>query len=96
MKIRVEVVYALPSIQRLLEVEIESPSTVREAVAASGMAVEFSEINLEELKVGIFGRKSNPDSVLSDGDRVEIYRGLVAEPKESRRRRAEHAKKMKR
>ena len=96
MRIRVEVAYALPAVQRLLQVELDSPATVREAVAASGVALEFPEIDTEKLKVGIFGRKSNPESLLSDGDRVEIYRALVADPKESRRRRAEHAKKINR
>ena len=96
MKIRIEVVYALPGVQRLVQVELDSPGTARDAVTASGMALEFPEIDPENLTVGIFGRKSKPDSALCDGDRVEIYRALIADPKESRRRRAEHAKRLKR
>lgn len=87
-KIRVEVVYALPGRQTLLEAELDAGTTVARAIVQSGILERHPEIDLERNAVGIFGRVVRPDAVLRDRDRVEIYRPLPADPKEARRRRA--------
>lgn len=86
--IRIEVAYALPGCQRLLEVEVPAGTTLEEAVERSGIRVLHPEIDLGAMRAGIFGRRAPPNAVLREGDRVEIYRPLVADPKEARRRRA--------
>ena len=89
--IAVEVVYALPSEQQILPVRLPSGSTVARALRESGILERFPEIDLARAKLGIFGRRVNPQDVLRDGDRVEIYRELIADPKSARRKRAEQA-----
>ena len=91
--IHVEVVYATVDCQMLIAVALREGSTVSDAVAASGIGVHFPELNLAESLLGIFGRVvSEPQSrLLEEGDRVEIYRALLADPKEARRLRAEKA-----
>jgi putative ubiquitin-RnfH superfamily antitoxin RatB of RatAB toxin-antitoxin module len=86
--IRVEVAYALPERQALLAVELPAGSTVAEAIEASGVREQFPGMEIDPRAVGIFSRKVNLDRVLQDGDRVEIYRPLQADPKEARRQRA--------
>ena len=83
-----EVIYATPAKQALLQVEVEAGCTVREAIERSGIRAEFPELPAALEAVGIFSRKVSLDHVLNAGDRVEIYRPLVADPKESRRKRA--------
>jgi len=68
-------------------------STVQQAIEQSHFAEAFSTIDWRSQGVGIFGQSCTPDAVLRDGDRIEIYRALVFDPKESRRRRAAHRKK---
>lgn len=86
--IKVEVVYALPDAQALIEVEIAPGATAWQAVTQSGILQRFPQIDPAGRKLGIFGQPVSPDAVLKDGDRVEIYRPLAADPKEVRRRRA--------
>jgi putative ubiquitin-RnfH superfamily antitoxin RatB of RatAB toxin-antitoxin module len=86
--IRVEVVYATPERQELVALEIPASSTLEDAVKQSGLAGMFDDFELDPSRVGIFGKKSTLDQVLRDGDRVEIYRPLIADPKEVRRQRA--------
>jgi putative ubiquitin-RnfH superfamily antitoxin RatB of RatAB toxin-antitoxin module len=86
--IRVEVAYALPEEQLILQVEGEAGLTVQEAIESSGILQRFPEIDLGGNKVGIFGKIARLDGPLRPGDRVEIYRPLVADPKEARRERA--------
>jgi putative ubiquitin-RnfH superfamily antitoxin RatB of RatAB toxin-antitoxin module len=86
--LRVEVVYALPERQTLLTLYVAAGTTLAEAVTASAIAAIHPEIDLAATRVGIFGKFSAPDTVLHDGDRVELYRPLVADPKEARRARA--------
>lgn len=93
--IRVEVVYALPDEQTLLARQVPEGSTVVEAIRSSGVLDKHPEIDLNVNKLGIFGRLTRSDAVLRDRDRIEIYRPLVADPKEVRRRRAEEGKVMK-
>ena len=93
MKIKVEVSYALAEAQILRSVEVNTPATIADAIAASGITREFLDIDLSKNKVGIFGRRATLDADLRAGDRVDIYRPLTVVPNESRRRRAEHAKR---
>ena len=83
--IRVEVVYALPERQELLGLEVPLGTTVMEAIDASGIRERFDEIEVDEKRLGIFGRRTTANTVLKEGDRVEIYRPLIADPKEVRR-----------
>lgn len=93
--VSVQVVYALPSAQALVQLSLPSGSTVAHAIRASGLLERHPEIDPAVSKVGIFGKQCPPDTVLRDHDRVEIYRPLHADPKEVRRRRAEQGKAMK-
>ncbi len=87
-KVRVEVAYALPDHQRLLALEVPPQATVRQAIEQSGLLAEFPLIDLTTDKVGVFSQVVKLDDSLREGDRVEIYRSLVADPKEMRRERA--------
>lgn len=86
--IKIEVAYALPDRQVLLELEVEEGTTVREAIERSGLLAWFPEIEVKRGRVGIFGRTAQLHAPLGDGDRVEIYRPLIADPRETRRERA--------
>ena len=86
--IRVEVVLAMPGRQELIALEVAIGSTVTDAIDQSGLVEMFERFELDLTKVGIFGQKASPEQVLRDGDRVEIYRPLIADPKEVRRQRA--------
>jgi len=85
--IGVEIAYADPQRQLLRKVEIAANSTVAEALAASGIAAQLPA-EFEAAGFGIFGRLATPQTRLENGDRIEIYRPLQADPKEARRRRA--------
>lgn len=93
--ITVEVAYALPEEQWLLEVKVPEGTTAAEAVELSGILTQRPEIDLGQNKLGIFGKATKPAQVLRDRDRVEIYRPLIADPKEVRRLRAKEGKRMK-
>jgi putative ubiquitin-RnfH superfamily antitoxin RatB of RatAB toxin-antitoxin module len=82
------VVYALREEQVLVALELEQGATAREAILRSGILERFPEIELGRSPVGIFGKVTELDAPLADGDRVEIYRPLLADPKDARRRRA--------
>lgn len=86
--IPVEVSYAKPEIQVILAIKVRMGATIDEAVRQSGIVERFPEIDLGLNKVGVFGKLCKPDTVLKEGDRVEIYRALIADPKEARRRKA--------
>jgi uncharacterized protein len=88
MKIRVDVVSALPMFARVVRLELEEGATVADALAASGMFAAAPEIDAVGLDVGIWGRRVLPTDRLHDRDRVEIYRPLTADPKTARRKRA--------
>ena len=94
-KIGVEVVYALHDKQELVGLRVAEGTTAREAVEASGVLAKFPEIDLAQNKLGVFGKLVKPDTVLRDHDRVEIYRPLIADPKEVRKQRAAEGKLMK-
>jgi len=90
--INIEVVYGLPHKQTLLKLKVAASSTVLQAIEASGIQKIYTEIDLNENNVGIWNRTCKPTDTLLEGDRVEIYRPMVADPKEVRKRRAEKAK----
>ena len=90
-KIKISVCYA-PASQPILHVlEVEEGTTIGQAIEISGILQEAPEINLVTMPVGIYGKKRTLDTVLRARDRVEIYRPLIADPKDARRRRARKA-----
>ena len=93
--VNIEVVYALPNEQILLKRAVPTGTTVADAVQASGMLVKHPEIDIAKNKLGIYGKLTKADAVVRDRDRIEIYRPLIADPKEVRRKRAEEGKVMK-
>ncbi|MCG6900653.1 MAG: RnfH family protein [Gammaproteobacteria bacterium] len=93
--IPVEVVYALPDRQTLLALEVASDATIAAVIEQSGILKQFPEIDLGENKVGVFGKLGKLTDTLHAGDRVEIYRPLIADPKEVRKQRAARGKAMK-
>lgn len=91
---RVDVVYAVSvDEQRVVAVELPAGATVGNAIDASGLLQRYPGIDLVRNAVGIFGERVTLDRVLEDGERVEIYRPLVANPREARRRRASEKRK---
>jgi len=87
--IKVEVVLAMPERQVLVALEVALGTTVAEAISQSAVPEMFEGFELDLTRVGIFGNKASPEQVLQAGDRVEIYRPLIADPKEVRRQRAQ-------
>lgn len=94
-KIHVEVAFALSDDQTILPVDVPEGTTIEQAVHLSGIISRYPQIDLSVNKVGIFGKLSKLDQPLQAGDRVEIYRPLIADPKEVRRKRAAAGKVMK-
>mgnify|MGYP001225608907 CR=1 FL=1 len=93
--LNVEVCYALPDKQLLIPVKLPVGATLQQALEASGLLEKYQDIDLKKNKFGIFSKLSKLDSVLRDSDRVEIYRPLIADPKEVRKQRASEGKVMK-
>jgi len=93
--IQVEVVYGLAEEQALLSVDVPESSEVKEVILASGILEQFPEIDLDKVKVGLFGKLTKMDQAVRARDRIEIYRPLIADPKEVRKRRAAEGKKLK-
>lgn len=89
----VEVAYALPDKQYLYSVKVPEGSSVEQAIIASGLLEIRSDISLQQNKVGIFSRPVKLQDEVHSGDRIEIYRPLIADPKDLRRQRAERAAK---
>ncbi|HZV99358.1 MAG TPA: RnfH family protein [Methylophilaceae bacterium] len=94
-EIMVEVAYALPQQQVIVPVRVHEGTTAEVAIRESGILQKFPEIDLSTNKIGIFGKLSKLDAVLRHLDRIEIYRPLIADPKEVRRQRAAEGKVMK-
>ena len=90
-RIAVEVAYALPDKQSMIELEVPEGTTAIEAARQSGIAQKFEGIDLDNAKLGIYARVVSPSQVLREGDRVEIYRPLIADPKDVRKARAARA-----
>ncbi|MEN8131655.1 MAG: RnfH family protein [Pseudomonadota bacterium] len=87
-QITIEVCYARVDRQLILELHLKPGATLKQAIESSDILERFPEIDLERNKVGIFGKLKKLDQILEDRDRVEIYRALIADPKEVRRKRA--------
>lgn len=93
--INIEVCYARRDKQALINLRLPEGATVQQALEASGLLQKYPEIDLKKNKFGVFAKLAKPDTVLRDRDRVEIYRPLIADPKEVRKRRAAEGKVMK-
>lgn len=94
-KIQIEVAYALAGEQCLLTLNVDEGTTIQEAIQLSGLLEQYPGIDLGKTnKTGVFGKLAKLDRVLMSGDRVEIYRPLIADPKEVRRKRAAEGKVM--
>lgn len=91
--LRVEVVYALANAQDLVALDMEDGAVARQAVEASGIVERHAELAAEDWRLGIFGQQVLPETLLRDGDRVDILRPLPVDPKEARRRRARTARR---
>jgi len=90
--INVEVVFALPTTATCLSIEVPQGTTVEQAVIQSGIIEKCPEIDATSLTLGVWNRAVKANYELKDGDRIEIYRPLIADPKDARRKRAEKAK----
>jgi len=87
--IEIEVAYALPENQILEYLKVPSGTTVAQAVQLSGICNKFSEIQPDNKNLGVFGKLVKPETILRNHDRVEIYRPIIVDPKEKRRKRVE-------
>lgn len=90
---RISVVYALPERQAIAEIEVAEGTTVAEAVAQSGLSRQFPDIDAQPLACAIYGRAVAMASIVRGGDRIEILRALLIDPKEGRRSRVASARK---
>lgn len=93
--INVEVVYALPEEQTLLAFEVDETATAEEVINQSGILQQYPEIDLTKNKIGLFSKLIKLDQLMREKDRIEIYRALIADPKEVRKRRAAEGKALK-
>ena len=93
--ITIEIAYARPDKQVLIPLKVAEGTTVKQAIESSGISTKFPEIDLAKSKTGIFSKLTKPDTALRDKDRIEIYRPLIADPKEVRKKRAAEGKNMK-
>ncbi len=93
--IDIEVAYALPDTQLILPLRVAKGATIEQAVRTSGILERFPAIDLASHQVGIFGKLQKLTTELRAGDRIEIYRPLIADPKEVRKQRAAAGKRMK-
>lgn len=93
--IQIEVTYARPERQEVIRLKLPAGCTIQQAVEASGLLQKYPEIELAKTKVGIYGKLARLDAVLREQDRVELYRPLIADPKEVRKQRAAEGKVMK-
>lgn len=90
--IAIEICYALPDVQTVLSIEVEPQTSIRQAIEQSGIIGMHSEIDLSTLAVGVFGKIAALDTPVQPGDRVEIYRALIVDPKLARQRRVEKSR----
>jgi len=93
--LNIEVCYALSGKQDVVRLKLAAGATLQQAVEASGMLAKYPEIDVKKNKFGLWNKLSKLDSALRDNDRVEIYRPLIADPKEVRKQRAAEGKVMK-
>ncbi|MBT3277577.1 RnfH family protein [Candidatus Thioglobus sp.] len=90
----IEVAYALEDKQTLLTLEADTGTTLKQAIEISGILTLYPQIDLSQHKTGIFGKIAKLDTILREKDRVEIYRPLIADPKQVRKERAAQGKNM--
>lgn len=90
----IEIIYALPDQQNLLTQPLQEGQTVQAAIQASNLLERYPELDLATMVVGIFGKKTKMTQLLRAHDRIEIYRPLIADPKEVRKRKAAEGKKL--
>lgn len=88
--LEIEIVYGLPGKQVLKKMNVQNGCTAREAVCQSGLDEIFSELDLQTALLGIFGKSVKDETLLRDKDRIEIYRPLLIDPKEARRKRIQN------
>ncbi len=93
--IKIGVAYATPADQVWYNVDVQKGVTIREAIEISGILKQFPEINLEDQKVGIFGKIAQLDTLPREGDRIEIYRPITVDPSTVKRRKKNHDPKRK-
>ena len=94
--VRVEVAYAQPDRQVIIPVDLPEGATLEQAIIQARIQEQFPEIALQTAKVGVFGKLSKPSAIARAGDRIEVYRPLLADPKEVRKKRAAEGKRMRR
>ena len=87
-KLNIEVVFALPNRQRLVELQLDEGATLADAIEASGLDAVFQDVDFASCEAGVWGKPQSRDHVLRDKDRVEIYRPLDMDPREARRQLA--------
>ncbi len=92
--IAVEIAYARPDEQVIIPIDVPEGSTLEQAIIQSRIQERFSDIDLQTAKVGVFGKLAKLTATVRPGDRVEIYRPLLADPKEVRKKRAAEGKRM--
>jgi uncharacterized protein len=92
-EMRIQICYARPDLQILRELTVAEGTTLGDAIRLSGIAREFTDIDLTSCRVGIYGKIKSLEAHLREGDRIEIYRPLRADPKDARRRRAQKKSK---
>ena len=92
-EIQIEIAYGMAQTQKLYRMAVKAACTARQAVLASPVANDFPDADVHTAPLGIFGKRVKDDTVLRDGDRIEIYRPLVADPKDARRKRVLQKKK---
>jgi len=90
----VEAVYALPEQQKLIRFTVAAGTSARQALRLSGLAEIFPQLDVEQCALGVFGREVDSEFVLRDGDRVEVYRPLLNDPRERRRTLARRGQNM--
>jgi putative ubiquitin-RnfH superfamily antitoxin RatB of RatAB toxin-antitoxin module len=93
--IHIEVSYALPDKQVILTLDVDKQLSIEDIIKKSGILEQFPEIDLSQNKVGVFGKLKKLTNALREGDRIEIYRPLIADPKKIRKERAASGKLMK-
>jgi putative ubiquitin-RnfH superfamily antitoxin RatB of RatAB toxin-antitoxin module len=91
--IKIEVAYAMPDKQCILTVEVVAETTIEMAIISSGILTRFPGIRLQTAGVGVFGKRRQLSDAVQDGDRIEIYRPLMIDPKDARRAKAVKQKK---
>lgn len=93
--LNIEIAYALPDEQHLSGFTVQEGATIKDGILASGILERYPELEIDALTVGIFSKKAKMDQLLREKDRIEIYRPLIADPKEVRKRKAAEGKRLK-